>query len=165
MPQKKKDKIKKLEKKELSKSDLEEENEEKEDNNSPLIKLSTLIIFASYAILISIFILLLNRSLGLPFNIIAFIVGIFITIVITGFLLVVKSVMRTNLWEGLVVGLATIGVVVTALLFKFHGTYTNIFATFGTILALIYIGYFFKKDFKQKNNFSKESEASQELSE
>ena len=152
MPRKKINKIEKLEEKQL------EETEKEEDNS--LIHLSTIITFASYAILISIFILLLNRSLGLPFNIIAFVVGIFITLIITGFLLVVQSVMRTNLWEGLVVGLATIGITITALLFKFNGVYTNIFAAIGTIFALIYIGYFFKKNFKNSKPIT-----SQELSE
>ncbi len=133
-----------------------------EEAREPLIQFSTLIVFGAYAILVCAFLFFLNDTLGLPFNVIAFVIGLIIALVITGFLMVVRSVMRSNAWEGLAVGLVTIIVVVAALLVKFRGMYTYIFATVGSLIAVIYIGYYFKKS---STNTGKESTASQELAE
>lgn len=112
-------------------------------DSEEFLSLSTLVLFVANVFLFFAFIFLLNRSLGLPFNIIALIISLVLATIVTIFLVVVKSVMKTNKLEGLIVGLSIIVVANAALLIKFHGPNTYTFATIGSLIAIIYLIYNF----------------------
>lgn len=113
------------------------------------ISSSTIIVFCAYAILMGLFLFLLDQAAGKPFTITSFIIGLVITLVITCFLLVVSSIMRTNSWEGFALGIGVIVVAVAALLVKFKGVYTYVFAAVGVVIALIYMGYYLRQNSKK----------------
>lgn len=115
----------------------------KETKDESLIQTSTILTFVAYFLLNGVFLYLLNSVLGDKFSWVDFILVIVLTVVITGFLVVVRSVIRVNSLEGLILGVATIVVAIAALLIKFNGKYTYIFATIGALIALAHMGYFY----------------------
>lgn len=118
---------------------------QKEEPRPEFIPIGTLIVFITYAILTAVFLLLLNRQTESPFSVAEFGVALVIAIFLTGALLVVRSLIKSNPFEGLALGAVLIIIVIAALLVKFKGPYTYAFAAVGTLVAIIYLGYYFWK--------------------
>ena len=121
----------------------------KDDSTSPInLNLSTIMSFIVFLVVTLAFFWRLNAVVGTGFGFREILFSIIISILITLFLLWMRTLMKKNLYLGLIISLLTLSTLDYSLMTQYKGPNTNTFLIIFSLLFSAYILYIFFRNFK-----------------
>ena len=96
------------------------------------------------------FFFLLSQKTEASFGFIQILFSVVFAIIVTLFLLWLKSFMKNRPYLGLIIGIIILGFSDYGLFFRYKGPYTTTFAIISTLIVLIYLGFYFFK-YREQN--------------
>lgn len=103
----------------------------------------TLMLFIGYAILIGLFLFLLDKKLNTGFGVVEILFALGASFLWVAFLNWVKSIIHKNPYLGLIIGLVIVVLLANALFIRYNGPNTMIFSALGALSSVSYLMYLF----------------------
>ncbi len=117
----------------------EEFSETAEEKKRFSLSLSTIILGILFLVICEMFLYVLSTKTDNSFGLSEIIFGILIALLLTLFFSWIKSIMQTNKYLGIIIGITGTGFTVYMLTRKFAGPYTTTFIILGTISSIGYL--------------------------
>ena len=127
------------------------------------VGLTTIILAIIMLILPLVFFFLLSQKTEASFGFIQILFSIVFAIIVTLFLLWLKSFMKNRPYLGFIIGLIALGFSNYGLFFRYKGPYTKTFAIIGSLIVLVYLGFYLFKYRKQNILVKGKDELDEEL--